>query len=492
MRTLVGDRARWSASAGAYRLAQAGRRASRCPPRSRRSWRRASTGCARGQAPAPGGRGHRQGRAVRAAAGDRGDAARTSCGRRSAQLQAAEFLYEARLFPDLEYTFKHALTHEVAYGSVLAERRRALHAAIVEAIERIHADRLAGARRAARPSRRASAAAARTRRAISGRPARRRSRARRRARRSRSSRRRCASSTSSGDTRDNLSAALDVCIALGPAQNHRRRRGGAAGGSGTYRRALELVERLGRHVAAIPGPLGAVVHQVTRSGRYAEARDAGQRLLEEAQSGDDSGRLLEAHHAMWPTLLAMGETTAAVPARGTGHRDLPEWWNTRRRRSSTPVTTPACVLSLSGCDRPVAARVPGARRGAHARRRAAVDELRAAVSRRPSYAWMAAPLQYQRGRRAAAAVRTAQRVSEIAEAHDIRHLAGPPQLFRRTVTHGTGLSAAELGEMHRRLIARGQRRVAPRLHALPRPPSSASEAGHPGRGPPRAQCGHRE
>ena len=45
-----------------------------------------------------------------------------------ARLQAAEFLYETRLFPDLEYTFKHALTHEVAYGSLLQERRRALHA----------------------------------------------------------------------------------------------------------------------------------------------------------------------------------------------------------------------------------------------------------------------------------------------------------------------------------------------------------------------------
>src|SRR5262249_19849659 len=46
------------------------------------------------------------------------------------------------LFPDLEYTFKHALTHEVAYGSVLHERRRALHARIVEAIETLHPDRL--------------------------------------------------------------------------------------------------------------------------------------------------------------------------------------------------------------------------------------------------------------------------------------------------------------------------------------------------------------
>src|SRR5262245_28190589 len=60
-----------------------------------------------------------------------------------ARLQAAEFLYEAPLFPEVEYTFKHALTHEVAYGSVLGERRRSLHARIAESIERLHADRLA-------------------------------------------------------------------------------------------------------------------------------------------------------------------------------------------------------------------------------------------------------------------------------------------------------------------------------------------------------------
>ncbi len=60
-----------------------------------------------------------------------------------ASLQAGEFLHEARLFPDLEYTFKHALTHEVAYGSLLQDRRRALHARIVEAIETLSAGRLA-------------------------------------------------------------------------------------------------------------------------------------------------------------------------------------------------------------------------------------------------------------------------------------------------------------------------------------------------------------
>jgi class 3 adenylate cyclase/tetratricopeptide (TPR) repeat protein len=58
------------------------------------------------------------------------------------RLQAAELVYETQLFPELEYTFKHALTHEVTYGSIVQERRRALHAAIVDAIERLHAGRL--------------------------------------------------------------------------------------------------------------------------------------------------------------------------------------------------------------------------------------------------------------------------------------------------------------------------------------------------------------
>jgi tetratricopeptide (TPR) repeat protein len=57
-------------------------------------------------------------------------------------LQAAEFLYEKTLFPNLEYTFKHALTHEVAYNSLLQKTRQALHTRIVEAVETLYADRL--------------------------------------------------------------------------------------------------------------------------------------------------------------------------------------------------------------------------------------------------------------------------------------------------------------------------------------------------------------
>ena len=59
-----------------------------------------------------------------------------------AHLQESEFLYETTLFPDVEYTFKHALTHEVTYGSLLHDRRRAVHGEIVDVIERLYPDRL--------------------------------------------------------------------------------------------------------------------------------------------------------------------------------------------------------------------------------------------------------------------------------------------------------------------------------------------------------------
>ena len=59
-----------------------------------------------------------------------------------ANLESAEFLYVTQLFPDLVYTFKHSLTHEVAYTGLLRERRRDIHARIVFAMEKLYADRL--------------------------------------------------------------------------------------------------------------------------------------------------------------------------------------------------------------------------------------------------------------------------------------------------------------------------------------------------------------
>jgi tetratricopeptide (TPR) repeat protein len=66
-----------------------------------------------------------------------------SCSKASGGCRAAEFLYEAQLSPDLEYTFKHALTHEVAHGGLLQHRRQAVHARVTEVLERLYADRLA-------------------------------------------------------------------------------------------------------------------------------------------------------------------------------------------------------------------------------------------------------------------------------------------------------------------------------------------------------------
>lgn len=58
------------------------------------------------------------------------------------QLQAAEFLYQSRLLPEPQYSFKHALTHRVAYESLLRERRRAVHLQLVDLIEMRYASRL--------------------------------------------------------------------------------------------------------------------------------------------------------------------------------------------------------------------------------------------------------------------------------------------------------------------------------------------------------------
>jgi tetratricopeptide (TPR) repeat protein len=58
------------------------------------------------------------------------------------QIQAAQFLYETMLFPERVYTCKPALTHEVAYGSLLHERRRRLHTQIGETLESLYANRL--------------------------------------------------------------------------------------------------------------------------------------------------------------------------------------------------------------------------------------------------------------------------------------------------------------------------------------------------------------
>jgi len=226
------------------------------------------------------------------------------------ELQTAELLYEARLFPDLEYTFKHALTHEVAYNGVLQERRRALHATILETLERLHADRLGEhaevlaqhAVRAAIPDKavrylreagaKATARAA-NRDAIDF------------------LERALAFLAELPETRETLSDALDVRIALGTPMI-------AVHGptsplvEASYLAALELVERLDDAARRFLVLWGLWYVRFTR-GDYEPAVTAGERLLETARRGNDGGQLLEAHHTLWPTLVSMGEVRRALP-----------------------------------------------------------------------------------------------------------------------------------------------------------------------------------
>jgi len=57
-------------------------------------------------------------------------------------LQASEFIYEQPAADDVEYSFKHALTHDVAYNSLLTERRKLLHERTARAIEELYRERL--------------------------------------------------------------------------------------------------------------------------------------------------------------------------------------------------------------------------------------------------------------------------------------------------------------------------------------------------------------
>jgi len=57
-------------------------------------------------------------------------------------LVGMEIIYEKALYPELEYIFKHALTQEVAYDSLLKQRRQEIHGRIAQTIEQIYGDRL--------------------------------------------------------------------------------------------------------------------------------------------------------------------------------------------------------------------------------------------------------------------------------------------------------------------------------------------------------------
>jgi class 3 adenylate cyclase/tetratricopeptide (TPR) repeat protein len=225
-----------------------------------------------------------------------------------ARLQAAEFLYETRLFPNPEYTFKHALTHEVTYGSLLQERRRALHARIVDAIERFDPDRLAehvdelahhavrGAiwERAVRYLRQAGEKAV-TRSALREAIA--------------HFEQALAALQQLPESPDTLREALDIRIALGPCLGSIHGHG-APEKEASYVAAQRLCLRLEDRRRLFPA-LWGLWHVSFNRGVYRESRELGNDLLSLAREFGDPVFLLEAHHSLWTTLYGGGDLETA-------------------------------------------------------------------------------------------------------------------------------------------------------------------------------------
>ncbi|WP_439672944.1 Guanylate cyclase domain-containing protein (plasmid) [Cupriavidus necator] len=224
------------------------------------------------------------------------------------RLQAGEFIYEQPAFPEVEYSFKHALTQEVTYGSLLSERRRALHERAAQAIESLfdaqreeHCSELAH-----HFSRSGNAPKAVEYLHCAGRQAVQRS--------------------ANAEAVAHLTKALDLLktlpdgperarqelalqITLGPAwmATHGL---AAPEAEAIYTRALTLCQQLGDTTQLFPALLGLRTFFIVR-GELPTARELGEQLVALAQKAQDPALLVQAHRALGVSLLALGELGAA-------------------------------------------------------------------------------------------------------------------------------------------------------------------------------------
>jgi class 3 adenylate cyclase/predicted ATPase len=227
-----------------------------------------------------------------------------------ARLQAAEFLYETRLFPDFAYTFKHALTHEVAYNSPLLERRRRLHEHTAQAIEALFHDGLEEhySELAHHYSRSGNAAKAVTYCQRAGQQA-----------VERSANLEAIRHFTNGlevlktlpETLARAQQELALQIALGVPLIAARGYG-AAEVEGAYIRARELCQQVGDTPQLFLVLRGRWNGYLIRA-ELRMARELGEQLLQLAQREQDPALLVEAHRALGTTLFFLGEL---APARG--------------------------------------------------------------------------------------------------------------------------------------------------------------------------------
>ena len=225
-----------------------------------------------------------------------------------ANLQLAEFIYERPGLSDVEFKFKHALTHDVAYNSVLIERRKLVHERAGAAMETLYSERLddhlgaiahqysqshnapkaihylrlAGAQAALRSANRESAAYFKN--ALDW-------------------------LSSLPETLERKRQELDLLVMLGPVLMTVAGPGAAESGE-VYVRARELCGELGDNTRLFPVLWGFWLSRATRL-ELGKARELANELMSLAEELGDEALRIEAHHAMWTTLWRRGELTAA-------------------------------------------------------------------------------------------------------------------------------------------------------------------------------------
>jgi len=221
-----------------------------------------------------------------------------------ARLEAAEFIYQRPAFPEVEYSFKHALTQEVAGHSLLTERRSALHERTAQAIEALFPTRIADYCGELAHHYRLSGNVPKAVEYLyrTGQQA--------------------LQHSGNLDAMRHLSAALELLehlpdtpsrahkeltflLTLGPALMAGR--GYAAPEvATTYTRALALCAQVGDDSQLFPALLGLRTYYTLRA-QYSTACELAERMLNIAQIAQDPDLLVEAHAALGSTLLFQGD-----------------------------------------------------------------------------------------------------------------------------------------------------------------------------------------
>lgn len=224
------------------------------------------------------------------------------------RLQAGGFIYEQPAFPEVEYSFKHALTQEVAYGSMLNERRRALHERTAEAIENLFGAQLEEhcSELAHHFSRSGNGPKAVHYLHCAGRQAMQRSADAEAVTHLTMA---LAFLAKLPDSTEHARQELALQISLGPAWMSTK--GFAAPEvEVTYTRALQLSRQLGDTIQIFPALMGLRTYYLVRA-ELLTAHELAEQLLALAEQAQDPALLVQARRALGATKFYLGELTPA-------------------------------------------------------------------------------------------------------------------------------------------------------------------------------------